>query len=226
MKQSIISILILVSLNSLSFGQNHNDTLYYNLNWENTTKSDYSYFRVITLDDNGKYLCKDYWKSGELQMTGKYTDPDFKIRDGKFVWYNKNGSIKQIVSYKDNKITGKVQLFDSNGNIRFEYVSDLEDLDNRIEFKNAIYNFRIYASRHLNYPRKIRKEGIQGKALVYFYIDSLGQPYGLKIQESLNEVLDQEAIRVIKSYKKWPVPKYMGKSTFVFFSIPVIFVMD
>jgi len=72
-----------------------------------TPKKDAKYLRKVVQSPEGTFLVKDYYKEGQLQMTGTYLNDSLKIRTGLFVKYFKNGSISSKFSYEDGEINGK-----------------------------------------------------------------------------------------------------------------------
>lgn len=53
--------------------------------------------------------------NGQILLKGKIDDG---LRDGKWVFYHKNGALEKEINYKDGKEDGKVELFDFNGKKR------------------------------------------------------------------------------------------------------------
>jgi len=217
------TILIFLFLTCNLFGQFKPDTTYFNSKWEPSSIDDYQYYRTITLEKDGLYSCKDFWKSGELQMKGKLGSIKPQSREGEFQWFNLNGTIKQKIIYRNNEIIGQVEKYDSLGNLDFKYVVSLDSLDNSREFYNSINNFVLFISENLNYPQKSKKAGIQGKVITSFYIDNTGKVSRLIIKNSVNSEIDNEAKRVIMKYKRWPIPKYNGENTSIEFEFPINF---
>ena len=93
-------------------------TRYYNANWKPTTKDNASYIRKITYGKDGKPqgLVHDYfydkWNDSiqGLQWEGYILSENLEtgedVCDGKCVWYNENGGIVQIASYKNGVLDG------------------------------------------------------------------------------------------------------------------------
>jgi len=122
-----------------------------------------------------------------------------------------------------NLAIGQVQVFDASGKLDFEYVEQIDSLDNAAKMKTSLNDFRAYISRELNYPKNSRSTGNEGLVIAKFYIDNFGKTSRLTIIQSVNEKLDSEAKRVIKSYKKWPVPRYKGKNSHFEVVVPINF---
>ncbi|MCR4799598.1 MAG: WG repeat-containing protein [Bacteroidales bacterium] len=93
-------------------------TRYYDANWKTTTKDKASYIRKITYGKDGKPqgLVHDYfydkWKDSiqGLQWEGYILSENLEtgedVCDGKCVWYNENGGIVQIATYKNGVLDG------------------------------------------------------------------------------------------------------------------------
>lgn len=122
-----------------------------------------------------------------------------------------------------NLAMGQVQVFDSDGSLDFEYVEQIDSLDNAAKMKISLNDFRAHISRELNYPKNSRLTGNKGLVIAKFYIDNFGKTSRLTIIKSVNEKLDTEAKRVIESFKKWPVPRYKGKNLHFEIVVPINF---
>lgn len=122
-----------------------------------------------------------------------------------------------------NLAIGQVQVYDSNGKLDFEYVEQIDSLDNAEKMKISLNDFRNHISRELKYPKNSKMTGTEGQVIAKFYIDNLGKTSKLTILKSVNEKLDNEAKRVIKSYKKWPIPIYKGKNSYFEIVVPINF---
>jgi TonB family protein len=97
-----------------------NDTVYFNSNWEQSDYGNAQYYRIISNDTSGKYqfFIRDYYLSGQIQMTGSYKsiNPDYKL--GKFYYYHKNGQLQIECTYYKNKLEGKYLEYYKNGQLK------------------------------------------------------------------------------------------------------------
>lgn len=85
----------------------------------------------------------------------------------------------------------------------------------------ALYD---YIQSNLKYPKKARKMGKEGKVLVSFIIDKVdGHVRDATIILGADDLLNQEALRLIKSMPKWIPGKQDGRNVDVQLSIPVSF---
>lgn len=84
----------------------------------------------------------------------------------------------------------------------------------------ALFN---YIKKNVKYPKKARKEEIQGKVYVSFVIEKDGAISDVLIKKGVHELLDEEAMRVIKSMPKWTPGTQGGKPVRVQFVMPISF---
>ena len=75
----------------------------------------------------------------------------------------------------------------------------------------------------LKYPIQHLGDSIQGYVKLLFKVNEEGQTENFKVLESLGKAFDSEAIRVIRSYKKWRPASYNGKPQEGFFQIDIKF---
>lgn len=75
------------------------------------------------------------------------------------------------------------------------------------------------------YPKEASKAGQQGKVYIRFVIDKEGwvDPESVRVMKGEFELLNQEAIRVIKSMPRWKPATQLGKPIRTQYSIPIIF---
>lgn len=212
----------LITFNSYAIAQIASDTVYFDSKWKKTDKANYLYYRVIDKLANGKYKYTDCWKNGTIQMIGELSKLSPETWDGKFIWYNSNGSVKEITDYRDNHIIGTIKHFDINGKLDLEYVSELDSLDNADKLKAAINDFVVFVSKKIEYPKTSYSADIQGKVITSFFIDKNGRADRITITKSVNEEIDNEAKRIVKLYR-WPSPVYQGQKTMFWVVLPITF---
>lgn len=82
--------------------------------------------------------------------------------------------------------------------------------------------FSKWVNSNLNYPESERIAGVSGKVVLSFIIDKDGYVRNVKVVRDLDPVLDNEAVRVIKSSPKWQPAKNNGKNVAVKVTFPII----
>ena len=99
------------------------DTMYFDRDWEQTTRPNASYYRIISFADTGDFLfiVRDYYLSGQIQMSGTYRSirPDYKT--GVFTYYYKNGFKQAECEYDHNELDGPYREWYENGILKSDH---------------------------------------------------------------------------------------------------------
>jgi protein TonB len=85
--------------------------------------------------------------------------------------------------------------------------------------------FREWIVQNLRYPEVAAKNGKSGKVYVQFAVNSRGEVVDAVVVKGVDPVLDQEALRVIKTSPKWTPGRQRGKPVKVQFTFPINFVL-
>jgi len=91
------------------------------------------------------------------------------------------------------------------------------------EFKGGMEELYKFLGKHLKYPKEAKENGIEGKVFVQFVVWKNGEIRDVKILKGVHEMLNKEAIRVIKMMPKWIPGKQRGKAVNSRFTLPVKF---
>lgn len=93
------------------------DTMYFNNSWEQSTREEARYYRIINMDPSGDlmFYVTDYYLSGQVQMTGTYRSIRPDHREGTFTWFTSDGQKQQECNYKNNQLHGLYQEWFENG---------------------------------------------------------------------------------------------------------------
>ena len=79
------------------------------------------------------------------------------------------------------------------------------------EFPGGEVGLSKYIEENLKYPENAKKDSLSRKVFVQFVINEEGEVENVKIARSVDQTLDKEAIRVVKSMPKWEPAKQFGK---------------
>lgn len=114
-KTSVV-ILCLICLFNQSKAQ---DTIltYLDDNWESATENDFTFYRKSVELSKSKWLVLDYYKQGNLQMSGFYTDSSISIENGNFSYFYENGNLESRGQYINGKHEKEWTYWWSNGDI-------------------------------------------------------------------------------------------------------------
>ena len=96
-------------------------------------------------------------------------------------------------------------------------------VENMPEFPGGDLGLMKFIKKNIKYPKIAKDNNITGKVYVSFIVDKSGSATNVKIVRGVDENLDAEAIRVIKSLPKYKPGKQRGKAVRVMFTIPINF---
>ena len=90
------------------------------------------------------------------------------------------------------------------------------------EYPGGMAELMRFLSRNTKYPDECRKNNIQGKSYIGFIVDKNGTIRDVSVvKTSGNDLLDAEAIRVVKSMPAWIPGKQGGEAVNVRYTLPV-----
>ena len=87
-------------------------------------------------------------------------------------------------------------------------------------------NFRKWIYDHLHYPEIAAENGISGRVILQFTIDTDGKIKNIRVVRGVDPSLDKEALRVVKSAPKWTPGKQRGKPVKVQYTFPIVYVLQ
>ena len=83
-----------------------------------------------------------------------------------------------------------------------------------------------YLQSHINYPPFAAESSIEGSVIVQFLVDkTTGKVGEVKVVRSVDEYLDREATRVVKSLRNFTPGQHNGQPVDVWYVLPVTFIM-
>jgi len=84
-------------------------------------------------------------------------------------------------------------------------------------------DFSKWVMSQIVYPEIAKENGIQGKVITQFTVEKDGSVTNVKVLRGVDEALDKEALRVVKSSPKWAPGRQRDRAVKVTFTFPVIF---
>lgn len=91
------------------------------------------------------------------------------------------------------------------------------------EFPGGVEALREYLNANFNYPVAAIEKGASGKVFVNFIVSKTGAVTNVKIFNGIDPILDNEAIRLVKTLPNWKPGKQNGEPVDVIYNIPVEF---
>jgi len=92
--------------------------------------------------------------------------------------------------------------------------------------KDAEEAFRDWVYKNTIYPTAAQEIGISGRVFVSFTIDRTGQLVDIQVTRGVDPLLDDEALRVIKTSPKWTPGMQRGKPVKVTYTFPFLFKLN
>jgi protein TonB len=217
-------LLLFFAISIPVFSQNKVDTVYYYEDWTEGTKNFYSYYRLIFQNDDGIYEFSDYWKTGEIQNTGKYKSLDPEVKIGEWKYYHKNGKVSHACTYMENQyLIGTDKFFDSLGRLTYEYIYVVDSLDNAKEYNEVLKKFLNHLASKTKYPRYARRNNNEGRFIISLSINPEGEIFNYNITQSVSKEIDESAMKTIAAFGKFPPCIYKKRAVSTILSVPLNF---
>lgn len=99
----------------------------------------------------------------------------------------------------------------------------LEVVEKPAEFPGGISAMQAYMRKNMHYPVKAMENGIQGTVKVSFIVEKDGSLSNIQVVQSKGDLLDAEALRVVKGMPKWTPGMQGGKPVRTKFTLPFPF---
>lgn len=95
------------------------------------------------------------------------------------------------------------------------------------EFPGGMQAMQEFIRKNLKYPRKARKKNIEGTIYVKFFVETDGSIERMEILKSKeeNKLLEEEAIRMVRSMPAWKPGSIKGKAVPVAMTLPLRFTL-
>lgn len=98
------------------------------------------------------------------------------------------------------------------------------NLDRFPVFPGGTEGVRRYLELNVKYPVQAIKQKINGVVLVSFRVNKIGEVDNIRVERSINPLIDAEAIKAIQGMPRWKPGMRHGRPINVIFVIPVNFV--
>jgi len=103
---------------------------------------------------------------------------------------------------------------------------DSLSVEKTAEFPGGMEKMFLYIQENTQYPEEAKKEGIEGKVFVRLTIGSNGKIIESLVLRGVNEMLDQEALRVFNTMPEWIPAEKDGQNVPVSMVIPLNFQLN
>lgn len=91
------------------------------------------------------------------------------------------------------------------------------------EFPGGEAAMNQFINRTIRYPVIAQENGIQGRVVVQFVVNTDGKIVDVEVVRGVEESLDKEAVRVVKAMPPWNPGRQGGKNVRVKYTLPIRF---
>ncbi|MFO8053967.1 MAG: energy transducer TonB [Bacteroidales bacterium] len=99
-------------------------------------------------------------------------------------------------------------------------------VDEQPRFKGGEKARTRYLINEINYPKEALESEIEGVVFIEFIVEKDGSISNAKVKRGVHELLDREALRVVKNMPNWSPGEQEGKPVRVKQNIPIRFKLD
>lgn len=99
-------------------------------------------------------------------------------------------------------------------------------VDDEPQFPGGIEAMYQYIASNVNYPAKAKEEKISGRVIVSFVVEKDGTISNAKTLRCPDEILCEEALRVVQAMPKWKPGRVKGKKVRAQFTLPIAFKLN
>ena len=99
------------------------------------------------------------------------------------------------------------------------------DYEQMPQFRGGQAALMKFLQENIVYPPEAAKDSIQGRVVVKFVIDQVGNVGAVEVVRSVHELLDAEAVRVVKTLPRFTPGRLRGKAVSMWYTLPVTFTL-
>jgi TonB family protein len=246
---------VLILLFSLTFNLAYSQVTkkYFDRNNKETTNIDVADAYKIFTQKDSLLVVTAYdisgWKWSEYNFRRRIkqgTSDTINIHHGAYSVWDKNGNIWKKGNYQEDKMHGEQttlypsgktqrieilengkfisgQCFDKEGKEEEFYHTIVEE---QPEFQGGQNELFSYLGRTLKYPKKARKDGVEGTIYVGFIVEANGKISNVALKRGVHPLLNEEAIKVVSEMPKWKPGKINDKFVRVAYTVPIKFKLE
>ena len=132
-------------------------------------------------------------------------------------------AIGQFISCGTNKSTQRNDTSYVEAKDKIETDKVYQVVEKMPEFPGGKQRLLNWVMKNIQYPAEARRKGVQGRVVITFVINKNGKAVEPVIVQSVDPLLDKEAIRLVNSMPKWEPGEEKGEPVRVKFTMPINF---
>lgn len=218
----IIKLIVLLLFANIGLSQ---DTTFLNKG-EKTLDKELATTYKISKDSTDNYVSfKEHLISGELLRAGQYLkESDTLLKHGIFKMYYENKQLHSVHEFNKGRLDTIYKQYDAEGNIK-EIIHFQNLVDEEAEFSGGIKGINKFIVENIIYPEVCSQNGIEGRVYVNFVINKEGKLENIEIRQGAHDLLNNEALKVIRKMPNWKPAKHNGVNVKVAFTMPISFTL-
>lgn len=224
------TFLVIILLTALTATSQDTTYTFFDSDWQETPMEDYAYYRKVYKAGKNKWAVLDYYRNGNLQMTGLYNSKRLYKKNGIFTYYYKNGLKKTEYTYVLENKEGPCQGwfkdgtkdftgFYSNNKMNGEWLwyfnnGPMSAQESYINDSLITYSFWNEDGSEADIKQAMREPYFIGgqDAITHYLDENVNYPMKARIGGFEGEVIvsftinrtgQVEDVKVIKSVQKW-----------------------
>jgi TonB family protein len=158
-----------------------------------------------------------YYPGGQVKAKGSF---DRGYKTGQWIWYHENGEISSVEKW-NRGIYKQGQYWDDKGN-----PSDISEVFTDPQYPGGIEAFTRMITENIQYPEDVMSQGLEGRVVLKFRIDSNGRLVNPKPISTGHPELEKEAMRVVMLSDRWVPATFHGKRTSSMYTFPITFALQ
>ncbi len=107
--------------------------------------------------------------------------------------------------------------------IEFVYDYPISIAEQMPEFYGGRVALLKYISKNVEYPIEAQENQIQGTVYLRFVVEKDGNIGEVELIRGVHELIDNEAIKVVKNMPNWKPGKQRGRNISIWFTMPIVF---
>lgn len=191
---------------------------------------------------DGHFERLDYKRAAPLVMLRSYKDQTLTVLDGRTMEYHPNGQLKVRGSYASNMRNGEWTYYNDTGGVvkvnRYlrdsilpvspdEEVWPVNYMDEKeASFPGGAKAWEKYLLKSLEKSRTANKSFTSGTVYVNFVIDSTGNVDEVFLRKSVEYIIDEESIQIIRDSPKWIPAFQSGRHVKAYRIQPLTFIKE
>ena len=140
------------------------------------------------------------------------------------VWFQLRGtSASSTANQSDNLVVKPAGTNTDSDAILFTFVETKPQFVDENGIVSDANSFSKWVNAKLEYPAQSKAQGVQGRVTIEFTVDTDGSVNNVKVLRGVEKLLDDEAVKIVKSSPKWIPGEQGGKPVKVIYRFPVVF---